>query len=84
MLSADQEKVFTQIKMALIELFELKENEVKLESHLYEDLDLDSIDAVDLVVYLQKETGQKIQPEEFKTVRTVKDVVDAVAELIKE
>jgi acyl carrier protein len=46
-----------------------------------QDLDLDSIDAVDLVVELQKLTGRKIKPEEFKTVRTVGDVVERVYEL---
>ena len=53
-----------------------------MESHLYQDLELDSIDAVDLVVRLQKLTGKKIKPEEFKTVRTVADVVEAVAQLL--
>jgi acyl carrier protein len=45
-------------------------------------LDLDSIDAVDLVVQLQNITGEKIRPEEFKQVRTVADVVQAVDALI--
>jgi len=51
------------------------------DADLAQDLDLDSIDAVDLVVELQKLTGRKIKPEEFKTVRTVGDVVERVYEL---
>ncbi|MCV5899392.1 acyl carrier protein, partial [Escherichia coli] len=54
------------------------------DAHLYQDLDLDSIDAVDLVVHLQNVTGKKIKPAEFSTVRTVDDVVNAVTELLKE
>ncbi|ENM5758487.1 acyl carrier protein [Vibrio mimicus] len=78
-----QQQVFEQVKAALIELFELDEDDIQPGANLYQDLDLDSIDAVDLVVHLQKVTGKKIQPEEFKTVRTVNDVVDAVVELVK-
>ncbi|HAS8545390.1 TPA: acyl carrier protein [Vibrio vulnificus] len=84
MSEVNQQAVFEQVKAALIELFELEEDDVQPDAHLYQDLDLDSIDAVDLVVHLQKVTGKKIQPEEFKAVRTVQDVVDAVVELVKE
>ncbi len=71
----NQQEIFTQVQAALVELFELDAEAVTMESHLYQDLELDSIDAVDLVVRLQKLTGKKIKPEEFKTVRTVADVV---------
>ena len=50
--------------------------------HLFEDLDLDSIDAVDLVVKLQDLTGRKFKPEEFKSVRTVGDILDRVQALL--
>ncbi|EOC5885918.1 acyl carrier protein [Vibrio vulnificus] len=84
MSEVNQQAVFEQVKAALIELFELEEDDIQPDAHFYQDLDLDSIDAVDLVVHLQKVTGKKIQPEEFKAVRTVQDVVDAVVELVKE
>ena len=54
------------------------------EARLYDDLDLDSIDAVDMVVHLQKKTGHKIKPDTFKAVRTVQDVVDVVEQLQRE
>ena len=79
---ADKKVVLEEVKKVMIELFELDPDEVTLEAKLYEDLDLDSIDAVDLVVKLQNYTGKKIKPEEFKTVRTVSHVVDAVADLL--
>lgn len=71
-----------EIITSLADLFELEEQDISLSSKLYEDLDLDSIDAVDLVVHLQKVTGKKINPDEFKSVRTVEDVVNAVDKLI--
>ncbi|WP_428773802.1 acyl carrier protein [Vibrio sp.] len=83
MTEVNQQQIFEQVKTALVELFEIAPEEIVLDAHLYQDLDLDSIDAVDLVVYLQKATGKKIQPDEFKAVRTVNDVVQAVADLLK-
>ena len=78
----DKQTIFTEVKMALVELFEVDGDAVTMDAHLYQDLELDSIDAVDLVVRLQKLTGKKIRPEEFKAVRTVNDLVDAVATLL--
>ncbi|MGX9520212.1 acyl carrier protein [Vibrio mediterranei] len=84
MTELNQQQVFDQVKDALVELFEIDEADIQPEAHLYQDLDLDSIDAVDLVVHLQKVTGKKIKPEEFKAVRTVNDIVVSVTELLKD
>ncbi|MGF1695607.1 acyl carrier protein [Vibrio kyushuensis] len=83
MTDVNQEHVFEQVKDALVELFEIDEADIKPDAHLYQDLDLDSIDAVDLVVHLQNVTGKKIKPDEFKSVRTVNDIVESVTELLK-
>ena len=77
-----RDDIFGQIKAALVELFEVDEEAIIPEARLYQDLELDSIDAIDLVVHLQKLTGKKIKPEEFKSVRSVNDVVDAVERLL--
>ena len=63
----------------LAEMFELDAAELTPQSNLYEDLDIDSIDAVDLAVKLKQLTGKRLQPEVFKTIRTIGDVVDALA-----
>lgn len=78
----DQQKVFELIKDAMVELFELDPAEITLEANIADDLELDSIDAVDLIVHLQRQTEIKIKPEEFKSVRQVKDIVDVVVKLI--
>ena len=75
-------EILNSLKEILEENFEIAPENVTLESNLYEDLDLDSIDAVDLVVALQGLTGKKIKPEEFKAVRTISDVVDATEALL--
>ncbi|MBC8952606.1 acyl carrier protein [Xenorhabdus sp. PB62.4] len=80
----EKEAIFQEVSQLLVQLFELSPEDITPESRLYEDLELDSIDAVDMVVHLQKKTGRKIKPEAFKSVRTVQDVVDAVEQLLKE
>ena len=80
----DQHAIYNEVSALLVKLFEIDPQEIKPEARLYDDLELDSIDAVDMIVHLQKKTGKKIKPEEFKAVRTVQDVVDAVERLLKE
>ncbi|MFK3659644.1 acyl carrier protein [Scandinavium sp. NPDC088450] len=78
----EQETIYQEVADLLHKLFEIDPQYIKPEARLYEDLELDSIDAVDMVVHLQKKTGKKIKPDEFKSVRTVQDVVDAVSRLL--
>jgi acyl carrier protein len=79
----EKELILGKLKEFLVDLFEVPEENITLEARLSEDLDLDSIDAVDLVVKLQELTGQRIKPDDFKSVRTVQDVVDRVYELFE-
>ncbi len=78
-----KQDVFNLLQQLLVKEFELDADQISLDAHLYEDLDLDSIDAVDLVVKLREITGRKIEPEAFKSVRTVGNVVDAVYALLE-
>ena len=68
----------------LAEMFELDKSKITLQSNLYSDLDIDSIDAVDLAVKLKQMTGKRLQPEVFKTIRTINDVVEALINLPSE
>lgn len=79
-----REEIFTMLVDIIAEDFEVERAEITLGAHLYEELDLDSIDAVDLVVKLREITGKKIEPETFKQVRTVEDVVNAIEKLTKQ
>ncbi|RWR01954.1 acyl carrier protein [[Pantoea] beijingensis] len=79
-----KQEIYQEVNGLLVALFDIDASHIQPESRLYEDLDLDSIDAVDMVVHLQKRIGRKITPEIFKSVRTVQDVVDAVCLLIYE
>ena len=77
-----QEEIYRRTVAVLEELFEIDPQHVSPETRLYEDLDIDSIDAVDLIVELKKITGKKLQPDEFKSVRSVQDIVDAISRLL--
>ncbi|MFF7707617.1 acyl carrier protein [Pseudomonas sp. NPDC007930] len=77
-----REDIFQALKAALVELFEIEPQRVTLEAHLYQDLEIDSIDAVDLIDHIKRQTGKKIAAEDFKSVRTVGDVVEAVHRMV--
>ena len=71
------------IREHLITLFEVEPEKINRDARLFEDLELDSIDAVDLVVQLQEVTGRRFKPEEFKGVRTVGDITDRIQTILE-
>ena len=74
--------VFKALKDTLVEQFDIDPAKITPEARLYEDLDLDSIDAVDMIIKLQEMTGRKVSPEDFKSVRTVADVQQVIEKLL--
>ena len=78
-----RDDIFNTLRDALVELFELDPARVSMDANLYQDLEIDSIDAVDLIDHIKRQTGKKIAAEEFKAVRTVNDVVEAVYRLVQ-
>lgn len=75
----DTEHLYLKIREILVDQFDVVEASVSMDANLYEELEIDSIDAVDLLVQLKELTGQKIAPETFKEVRTIRDVLDAIS-----
>lgn len=78
---ATQQEILNQLRDWMEELFEIDPAKVQMEAHLYNDLDIDSIDAVDLIVKIRALTGQQIKPEDFKSVRTIADVVVVIEKM---
>lgn len=78
----NDEQILDSLKKILEESFEISPERVVPEANLFKELDLDSIDAVDLAIKLQQMTGKRIKPEDFKTVRTVGDVINTVKQLM--
>lgn len=78
------EEIFEKLKEVLVSVFELDESSVSPDALLGDDLDLDSIDAIDLVVKMKEYTPEgkpTIDASIFKEVKTVQDVVDALAKV---
>jgi len=73
-----REDVFNTLRDTLVELFEIDPERVTPQAHLYTDLEIDSIDAIDLIDHVRRQTGHKLEANDFRTVRTVEDVVQAI------
>jgi acyl carrier protein len=79
----NKQEIYSWVVDILNEMFELDKGRITLDANLYSDLDIDSIDAVDLAVKLKQLTGKRLEPEVFKSVRTVQNVVDALSGLLQ-
>jgi acyl carrier protein len=77
-----KEEIYPWLVDILHEMFDLDKAKITGEANLYTDLDIESIAAVALAVKLTQLTGKRLQPEVFRSVRTVQDVVNALAGLL--
>ncbi|HSF78906.1 MAG TPA: acyl carrier protein [Steroidobacteraceae bacterium] len=80
----DKEQILAEVRTAMVELFELEPERITLAARLYDDLEIDSIDAIDLIDRLRQVSGKKIPAERFRSVRTIGDLVDSVQQLFDE
>jgi len=80
----NHEDILQLIKGIMLEMFEIEPELVTLEARLNEELDFDSIDAVDMIVKLKEITGKAVKPADFKNARTINDVVEAVFKITNE
>lgn len=77
-----QNDIYNKIKEVLVEEFEVNEDDISLESNLFTDLELDSLDAIDLMVTLDKELEIEIKTETMQDMRTIQDVCEFVESAI--
>lgn len=77
-----KEEIFNNLCAILESEFEIDKSLLKADADLFQDLDLDSIDMVDLAVRLQQYTDKRLSPEEFKKIRTVNDIVETLYSMI--
>ena len=79
--TAMQAENFSRLKELLANEFDIDPDAISPDARLAEDLDIDSIDAIDMIVRLKEITGKKVPPERFKEVRTVGDIVQVLDSL---
>lgn len=73
-----ENEIFEFLKKVLTDYFEIDGSKITMDANLNEDLDIDSIDAIDMMSYIKKETGKEIEPAQFKEVKTIKDIIDII------
>ena len=76
-----KEQIYSKLKEILINDFDIEESLITPDSSIEEDLELDSIDSVDMIVKVKPLLNAPIEPEAFKSVKTVQDVVDLLEPL---
>jgi acyl carrier protein len=78
----NRSEIYGEVQKHLSEMFALDIATIKEDARLRDDLDLDSIDAIDLAVKLQELTGKRVEENALRDVRTVKDVVDLIERML--
>lgn len=74
-----EQEIFDRVKQILVDEFEVEEDSVRAESNMYSELELDSLDSVDLIVALENEFAFKInRAEDEETLRTLRTVGDVI------
>ena len=82
-LSPSEQRIYEILSEILVNDFEIPAEKIALDARLYEDFDIDSIDAVDMIVQLKLHLGnRRVTPQDFKTVRTLGDVVTVIARVL--
>lgn len=79
-----QDEVLDRIRSTLIDLFDLPAEKITPEARLFQDLEIDSIDVVDLMDHVRRHTGKKVSAEDFRSVRTVGDLAAVMQRLLPE
>ena len=76
------DEILARVAAVLEQIFDIAPEQITLDARLYDDLDIDSIDAVDLLVRLKPLLNQPVKPDQFRSVKTIRDVVQTLAQLI--
>ena len=74
----NRDEISRRVKTVLAEAFELSDDKLLPEAQLYTDLDLDSLDAIDLAVNLKSKIGLELEEADLRSLRTIGDIVDVV------
>ena len=73
-----RDEIIAMVTDVLQQEFDFADADLKLETHLVDDLDLDSIDAIDMAVRLEERTGLHFEDDDLKSLLTIRDIVDKI------
>ena len=80
----DKQQMISEINQVMIEGFELEATQLKPEAKLVDDLELDSLDAIDMLVFLEEKINIKVDAEQFRQVKTLDDVYNIVQQMLEQ
>ena len=75
-----KDEIFKWVTDLMKKEFQFRDEELRPSAHLVDDLDLDSIDAVDLAVRVEERTGLALNEADLKSIQTIQDIVDLIDE----
>jgi acyl carrier protein len=78
MSTTDPSAILDQVQAILMDMFHLTREDVAPEKNLFTDLDLDSLDAIDLAAELGTRTQIRFSNDDLRQIRTINDVVQAI------
>jgi acyl carrier protein len=73
-----RDEIFELLQAYLTEEFEVDASDIVPEAHLYKDLELDSIDALDMMAMLEEKTGLAMEEEDLKKIETIQDIIEYI------
>lgn len=73
--------MFEKVKEIVVDTLSCEMDDVTMEARLAEDLDADSLDAVELNMALEDELGVSVPDEELAQMKTVGDIVNYLEQL---
>jgi acyl carrier protein len=71
-----KEAIFLSLTDSLAAEFKLDPASISPTTHIFNDLQLDSLDLIELIVSLKDHTNGEIDPSVYKDSKTVQDLVD--------
>ncbi len=78
----NKEEILYKVEDVIVDFLAIDRALIKPETKLFEDLDFDSIDAIELILQLEEKYDEKISADKLKSARTIQDVVDCLYELL--
>ena len=77
-----KEELFEEVKKIMTEKFEIEESKITMDSNIVTDLDLDSIDIIDLIVTLNTMLKLTVSAADFKDKRTLSEILDVICSAV--
>lgn len=67
--------LFDEVKEILVAQLNVNEDDIELKTSLSDDLDMDSLDMIDLAMTIEEQYSVEVPDEILKNLKTIEDVV---------